>query len=204
MAKKKTEKKAVKKQEPKVIVIPPIKIEKMTLNIIGDTPLLMHRFSEKAKNKIREKQTGKANRGKGEARKPEEECMDAAHMIDKKTFGFPAEGFKKAAVTACTSLNITKVQTRQAFHVIGDVGNLVKIKASKPVMREDTVRIPSGATLRYRPEFDQWSAKLSIVYNKGVVSAEQVANIFNTAGFAVGIGEWRPERSGQFGMFHVE
>jgi hypothetical protein len=28
-------------------------------------------------------------------------------------------------------------------------------------------------------------------------------NLFNTAGFGVGIGEWRSEKDGQHGMFHV-
>jgi hypothetical protein len=29
-------------------------------------------------------------------------------------------------------------------------------------------------------------------------------NLFNVAGFAVGVGEWRPERDGSNGMFHVQ
>jgi hypothetical protein len=40
-------------------------------------------------------------------------------------------------------------------------------------------------------------------FNANVLSAAQIVNLFNTAGFGVGIGEWRPEKDGQFGMFHV-
>lgn len=66
------------------------------------------------------------------------------------------------------------------------------------------VRIALGtADIRYRGEFREWSADLAIRFNASVLSAEQITNLFNMAGFGVGVGEWRPERSGSFGMFHV-
>lgn len=34
--------------------------------------------------------------------------------------------------------------------------------------------------------------------------AEQIVNLFNVAGFACGVGEWRPSKDGSFGTFHVE
>ena len=37
-----------------------------------------------------------------------------------------------------------------------------------------------------------------------MVTAEQLIGFFNLAGFSVGIGEWRPERNGDHGMFHVK
>ena len=41
-------------------------------------------------------------------------------------------------------------------------------------------------------------------YNaNGMYSLEQIVNIINAGGYACGIGEWRPERDGQYGMFHV-
>jgi hypothetical protein len=44
---------------------------------------------------------------------------------------------------------------------------------------------------------------LDVRFNRNVLSAAQIVNLFNTAGFGGGIGEWRPEKDGQFGMFHV-
>jgi len=71
-------------------------------------------------------------------------------------------------------------------------------------MREDMVRVGMGtADLRYRGEFADWSAKLLVRYNANVLSESQILNILNVAGFAVGVGEWRPERDGMSGMFHV-
>jgi hypothetical protein len=44
---------------------------------------------------------------------------------------------------------------------------------------------------------------VTIKFNTSAISAEQVANLLNVAGFGVGIGEWRPERNGSYGRFHV-
>src|SRR3546814_17616345 len=74
----------------------------------------------------------------------------------------------------------------------------------EPRPREDMVRVGMGtADIRYRPEFPEWSILAAIKFNDSVISAEQIANLLSTAGFAIGIGEWRPERKGQFGRFTV-
>ena len=67
------------------------------------------------------------------------------------------------------------------------------------------VRVGMGtADLRYRGAFSSWSTELQVRYNADIISAEQLVHLFNTAGFAVGIGEWRPEKDGSWGMFHVK
>ena len=72
-------------------------------------------------------------------------------------------------------------------------------------MREDVVRLMgTTADLRYRGEFKTWKAVVTVRHNPSVLSREQVCNLFNVAGFAIGIGEWRPQKDGSFGMFHVE
>ena len=71
-------------------------------------------------------------------------------------------------------------------------------------MREDTVKVGMGGSdLRYRGEFADWHARLLVRYNANVLSESQILNLINVAGFAVGVGEWRPERDGMNGMFHV-
>lgn len=71
-------------------------------------------------------------------------------------------------------------------------------------MREDMVRLPSRvADIRYRGQFRDWSATVPLRVNTSVLSLEQIANLFVVAGFAVGVGEWRPERNGQYGTFEV-
>ena len=174
---------------------------KLTVKIVGDSPLITNKWSDKAKKEILDKQMGKAHK-KRAAKDPEADFERSIYRTTKGC-GFPAIAIKCAMVDACSQLgkSITKVMTRGAFHIEGE---LIEIKG-KPVMREDMVRVGMGvADIRYRAMFDPWSAMVTFRYNADVFSAEQITNLLNLAGFAVGIGEWRPQRNGQMGLFHVE
>ena len=42
-------------------------------------------------------------------------------------------------------------------------------------------------------------------YNaSGSMSLDDILNCINAGGYAGGVGEWRPEKDGSFGRFHVE
>lgn len=187
--------------EEAAIVLPKLDNRTIEITIIGDSPLITHAWSEKAKGMMRDKQQGKATKGR-ENKNPEEEMKGAMYFTPDGKPGIPALAFKNAAVTACTSLGkaITKVAARQAFHVLGEILPI----EGKPRMREDMVRVGMGvADIRYRPEYFPWKVKVRVVYNARVISSEQLCNLFNISGFAVGVCEWRPECNGQMGMFHV-
>lgn len=183
------------------IDLPKLSISRMDVTLIGDTPLIMHKWSEKAKKEMLDKQMKKAKLAK-EAKDPERDFEESIYRMPDGQPCFPVIAFKAAAVTACTSIgNITKVAARQAFHIDGE---WALISGSEPRMREDMVRIGMGtADIRYRGEFFPWFTTLTIAFNDRVMSAEQILNMLNTAGFGVGVGEWRPEKDGQYGRFHV-
>lgn len=193
-----------KKPEKTVITLPPLNIHTAALTLIGDTPLICHAWSQKSKEAMLAKQMKKAV-PKKEAKDPERDFRESLYPHPEGGFGFPAVAFKAAAVGACRFVSgIPMTIARGAFHVVGD---LVKIEG-EPEMREDTVRNESGvADIRYRGEFKQWRAMIAVKFDADMLSIEQIANLFNRAGFSVGIGEWRPmskeSASGRFGMFHV-
>jgi hypothetical protein len=182
------------------MVLPKMNLQIFQITLIGDSALICHRWSEKAKKEMRDKQMKRAKAVR-EAKNPERDYKESLYEHPEGGYGFPAVAFKAAAVDACSQIeSITKVEARGAFHIQGD---MVKIEG-KPNMREDMVRVGMGAAdLRYRGEFKQWSCTLTIRHNADVLSAEQIVNLFNHAGFAVGVGEWRPQKDGSFGMFHV-
>jgi hypothetical protein len=184
------------------VKVPPLNIQTMQLPLVGDSPLIVHAWSQKAKQAMLDKQQKKASKGK-EIRDPDRDFKEALYLMDDGHYGFPAVAFKAAAVTVVSQIDgISKVFARQTFHVMG--GDLVRIHGDEPVMREDMVRVGMGtADLRYRPEFRRWWVVLDVEYNASAISKEQLVNIFNTSGFGVGIGEWRPERDGRNGRYHV-
>ena len=182
-----------------VITLVPPKVATVNIEVVGTSPLICHRWSEKAKKQMLDKQTKAAATAK-QAKNPEEDFRQSLYPHPDGGYGFPSVAFKAAAVRAGTYSDMKMTFLRGAFHVSGE---LVKI-AGDPTMREDMVRLPSRvADIRHRGEFKEWSANVPLQVNTSALSIEQLANLFVIAGFAVGVGEWRPERNGQHGRFEV-
>lgn len=199
--------------------IPPFKASEHKIWLIGTSPLIVHAFPEKARKMMLDKQM-KVAKGGRDARDPYEEVTAARYRLPDGRDGFPAVGFKAAAVTACTSLaDITKVAARQAFRVKGLSMNtagvidgsfirtaLVPLIAGEPTIREDIARLsgPSrNAEVRYRPEFWPWGVELEVILNEQVISSGQLGTMFQAAGHGVGVGDYRPERDGDCGTFDI-
>lgn len=183
-----------------IVELPKINLKKMTITCEGISPVIVHRWSEKAKKQMLDKQMKKAKQAK-EAKDPQRDFEQSLYKLNGDCV-LPTIWFKLAAVNACSYVEgITKVLARGAFYIEGEY---VKIEGSAPKMREDMVKIAMGtADIRYRGQFDKWKVALSITYNAGVLSSEQIINLLNIGGFSIGVGEWRPQRNGDFGRFKV-
>ena len=182
-----------------VITLNPPRVETVQIEVQGTASLICHRWSEKAKKQMLDKQT-KAARTAKTAKDPKKDFEDSLYRHPDGGYGFPSVAFKAAAVRAGTYSDMKMTFLRGAFHVTGE---LVPI-AGEPTMREDMVRLQgTTADVRFRGEFKEWSATVPLQVNTSVLSIEQLANLFVIAGFAVGVGEWRPERNGQYGRFEV-
>lgn len=184
-----------------------IKVKTAQVKIKGLSPLIMHRWDEKAKKMMLDKQMKKTVRK--EAKDPEEQYKASIYWINDEQVGFPADAFKNAMVRGAKSLDLTMVDMRTGFFVHGGYSEkedreLVQIDGDLS-MREDMVRISGGTSdIRYRAQVIDWSATLTISYNETVVSFDQIVNMLEAAGYGVGVGEWRPERNGIFGRFEVQ
>lgn len=192
---------ATQKTTETVIAIPPIEIKTYVLRIVGDSPLITHAWSEKAKKEMLGKQMGVPS-GKKEPKDPERDYQEAFYRLEDGTPAMRTIAFKAAAVDAATQVTgLTKVYLRGAFHVVGE---LVPVEGV-PQMREDMVRLGgTTADLRYRPEFPEWAVNLAVRVNARALTLEQLIHLFNQAGFSCGVGEWRPQKDGMNGMFHVD
>ena len=93
-------------------------------------------------------------------------------------------------------------EARGAFFVDGD---LVPLRCSEPYCQRSRVVLNRKTTsIAYRACYEEWEADLSISYQENVITVEQIINIIELAGFAVGVGAWRPACKGQFGRFQIK
>ena len=183
------------KKETEVITIPAIDIRNATITLKGDSPLIVHKWSEKAKKMMLDKQMKVATSKGHDAKDPFADFVDTIYFLSGKPesptpeafeealsngarFGFPSVGVKASAVSAGFRAGVTKnlVSMNGAFHIDEEY---VEIKGV-PQIREDMVRVGMGtADIRYRAEFPEWSTTFTVKYNAGVISLAQLCNLFN-------------------------
>lgn len=214
-----------KKETQELVTIKPLEIKSIPIRIVGDSPLIVHAWSEKAKKMMLDAQT-KTTKTKGrDKRDPFDDFIQSMYWIDGKPeesnpdafeeavkngakWGFPVTAVKQAANSTAYRLGWVKnqMELRGSYFLETPYGDLFEISGSIPEMREDMVKIGMGsADLRYRAEFKGWYADMILNYNaSGNITVEQILNCINAGGYACGLGEWRPERDGDFGRFHIE
>lgn len=192
--------------------------------LIGDTPLITHAWSEKAKREMLQKQVKATKPGK-EARDPQEDFVSSLypmgidHRTKKPFYGFPVTAIKNAILSSAhKDKGVARSVVQSALFLDADMVRvqpalagaicdlpLVRVFGDEPEMREDMVRVGVGlnktATLAYRGQFTNWAMRISGRFNPAVLSAEALSFLILEAGIGVGIGEWRNEKKGIFGAF---
>lgn len=215
---------ATKKVE-EIVEIKPLDIKEVKIKIVGDTPLIVHAWSEKAKRMMLEAQMKSTKTKARELRDPYDDFIQSMYWIEGKPerstpeafekavkngakWGFPIGAIKMAGNAAAYRMGWVKNQMglRGAYFLRSEYGELARIEGSVPEMREDMVRVGMGsADLRYRAEFKDWSMNLVLEYNaSGDMTLEQIINVINAGGYVCGLGEWRPEKDGSNGRYHIE
>ena len=185
-----------------------INTEHLLVPIIGTSPLIVHKFSEKAKRQMLDAQQGR--KSPKERRDPEADYQ-AAFYRTKEGYGFPAVAFKAATIGSARfyGKDVRMTDLRQFLFFRGIVSDndpqaLVEI-IGEPRMREDVVRLGmSGTDLRFRPEFPEWRAELEVIYVASALTKESVLSLIDAGGMGVGVGEWRPEKKGDFGTYQLD
>jgi hypothetical protein len=179
----------------------------LTVRIEGITPVIPHRWSEKALRLMAEKQSGQA-RTKHAPKHAEEEAEASCYWLPNGRPGIPATAFKAAMVGACRYFQgITMTFAKTLFYVEGEgPDQLVGILGTR-TLREDTPRNANGvADLRYRYAFYPWQATLKVHFKPAAISPDSVIALLD-AGGSGGVGDWRPSApksaTGTFGQFKV-
>lgn len=181
--------------------------ETLLVPIVGTSPLIVHRFSEKAKRQMLDNMQGR--KSPKQAKDPKAEYEAAFYRLKDGGYGFPALAFKAATVGGARFYSgVTMTALKQFLFVHGEEGDdgraLTRVEG-EPLMREDVVTVGrNGSDLRYRPQFSEWRTTLEVRYVTSALTQGSVLSLIDAGGMGVGIGEWRPEKDGDFGTYRVD
>lgn len=178
----------------------------ITLKVRGISPLLMNSaaaFTE-------------ADDGKAKTRRsipaPEVEAEAGAYRLESGELAFPAAAFKKAIVSAAKGRKVGKlglpgIVLASAFEtceliplVHPDTGEALRdyaidIRGARPQGQ--------GMVRRARPRLDEWGCLVDFEYDDELVAEDLLRELLERAGRNVGVGNFRPEKSGRYGRFEV-
>jgi hypothetical protein len=227
------EKPAPKRRVVQDVKLPDIRHETFRLWIVGHTPLIVHAWSQKAKEAMLGKQQKEVSEGLAirdpeadfeaslYAMSPETDAKGNKIPLSQRTFGFPVTAVKKAmlsvahkdrgvpraTVMGALTLHHEMIRVMPALRGAACDMPLVRIYGGVPEMREDMVRVGSGlnkkATLAYRAQFNPWALRIRGRVNVSACPFEWVPFLARHSGLAVGIGDWRNEKNGIFGAYHI-
>lgn len=204
-------KKAANSDAPKgPVVLKRLNDAELEIAIEGITPIIPHKWSEKALRLMREKQMSEPGtlKAKREAKDPKAEADGAAYWMEDGTPGMPATAFKAATVDACRFFQgITFVDAKQMLFIHGEGPDQLVAIHGEQELREDTPRNATGvADLRYRYQYFPWRAVLVVRFMPSMITPESVVALVDAGGRG-GVGDWRPSapksKTGTFGTYRA-
>lgn len=179
--------------------------------IIGTAPLVMCKFSQKAKNIMMETQaagsTAKTKKTR-EAKNFDEIARNAVHYSRDGWPGIPASAFRAASISACRLVGFKMTLAKLSIFIVPDGFSnddgtpLVKLITTESYRRVDhAVRNATGVVdIRSRPMFDEWKAELRVRFDADQFTETDIANLIARVGEQVGILEGRPDSKNSAGM----
>lgn len=203
---------ATKKQETQQIVVKGPKLESARFRIIGTSPYVQHKFSQKAREQMRKTQEGgQSSRSKRGGREPkdfQQSYEQAMHVASEGWAGIPAPAFRNAMISACRLVGFKMTVAKLSVFVepdgfdVDDGTPLVRISKGEPHAAEHMVRLATGvADVRWRPMWQPgWEAIVTVWYDTDQFTQADVANLMLRVGMQVGIGEGRPDSKNSAGM----
>lgn len=192
------------------ITIDPVAMKTIELGLVGLSPLICNRPSQKALRELllpRGKQN-QAERASSLKHDPIEEFRASAYTLlgdDSPTLiAVMSSAIKGAMSTAALDLPGTKK---------AQIGRLVFVHGHyTPVwgVPELFMAVVRSADINHTPDvrtrviIPQWAAKVRVSFVVPILRESSVANLLVAGGQTAGIGDWRPEKGkGSFGQFRV-
>ena len=199
-----------KTQTTNEITIVPMRVEEASVCIIGRNAMIYNAMSEKSKHELLLPRGRRSAAAKAETLKhdPLTEYRNSVYRYradDGPTrLFFPTGAFKKAIATA--ALDLPGVKKTQVARLCWITEDKVSIYGTPQVLMSvvrsaDMNRTPD---IRTRAILPKWACTFKISSAQPILKHEDIVRLLTTAGFTVGIGDWRQEKgSGSFGQFRI-
>ena len=198
------------KTRSNVIVIELIEQGILEFCILGTTPLICNRMSEKAKQELLMPQGRKSAAVRAGSLKHDPLAEFRASPYTSKDPKSPtllqaiSPWFKGAMKSAALDLpGIAKTQVERLIWVEGERLDLYGIpELFMAVTRNsDMNRTPD---VRTRTIVPKWACKVEVTYTKPIMREGPVANLLANAGFMAGVGDYRAGKgSGTYGRYEI-
>jgi hypothetical protein len=184
----------------------PLEVGVLKVKVVGDSPYMpepMDMAVLEKYNKIKSKQ----NYTKDDISE-EEKVKAKFYYTENEELAIPSRAFYNSMIRASSYLfDIKQGGMRNIKEGITVKGDFIKLNFKKQKVLTHwgrTSGMKGSPRKIMRNAFYDWSIELTIEYNKNNLSAEQIVNVLNWAGFHIGVGGFRKEKTGNFGSFHVE
>lgn len=199
---------ATKKTDDITIKAPKFETVEFTIN--GTAPLVIHRFSAKVKEQMKQKmETGKAASSKKnrEAKLTDDSFQEARYFSPEGWDGFHAASVRNALISACRLVGFKMTLAKLSLFIVQDGWDaqepqipLVRIYGDA-IKQEDIARVETGQPyVTVRAAYHNWSAKIRIRWDADQFTKDDVANLLTRVGMQVGLGEGRPDSKNSAGM----
>jgi len=194
------------------IMIAPPNMQKGEVWIKGNAPLVIHKFSHKAKLQIQQKQEAGSTANKNKKREAKDfdaVFNEARHLSFEGWDGIPAGAFRNACISACRLVGFKMSLAKLSIFIEADGYDadegtpLIKIIGGAPRRLDSMVRvggISKTIDISVRPQWLDWGARLRFRYDADQFTAADVVNLIGRVGLQVGICEGRPDSSASCGM----
>lgn len=175
----------------------------------GTAPLVVNKFSQKAREQIMSTQAAGSVAKKGAKRAPkdfDDVFEQAKHISDDGWCGFSAAAIRNAMISACRVVGFQMTKAKLAVFAVADgldaddQSPLIRIYGD--VQKHiGYVRNETGVIdIRARPMWKEWHAKIQLEWDADMFSISDVTNLLSRAGRQVGIGEGRPDSKSSAGQ----
>lgn len=215
MARTKISSGALSETKQQILIKAP-NIQHIVLRLDGTAPLMISKFSEKAKAQIKathEAGSTARSKTKKEPRDFNADCYAARHISTEGWDGIHAGAFRAAMISACRTVGFKMTLAKLAVSVKADGVDaedgtpLVRIYGDHVVDIRHTRNDNGGTDLRSRPRYDAWHAFLEVRYDADIFTPTDIFNLMWRVGAQVGIGEGRPDSRASpgigFGTFSI-